>query len=211
MIMRNKIPLVYPKIPSPMNCPLKRCTAFEKYDGTNIHWKWDVDFGWMSFGTRRDTYNLDNKLFSEEHPGLEQVIETFEPMRDSLNKCLKNKRIKEATIFTEFFGKNSFAGSHEPDDEKSLIIIDAMFDDVMLSPELFLGELKKQPLANVVYEGKYNARFIEDVRNGKYNVDEGVVCKGVIKDRVYMTKIKTKSYMLKLQGKFDSKWKDYWE
>ncbi len=206
-----KTPLVYPKIPSPSDCPLKTCTGFEKYDGTNIHWKWDADFGWVSFGTRRDTYNLDDAFFSREHPGLEQVIQAFEPIKDKLHKCLDNKKIREATVFTEFFGPRSFAGSHHPDDEKSLVIIDVMFDDYMLPPDLFIGEMKKLPLARVVYQGKYNSAFTEAVRVGKFGVEEGVVCKGLVKDKLYMTKIKTNAYMRKLKNNFDKDWKEYWE
>ena len=50
--------LHYPKIPGSGNSPGSRCIAFEKYDGTNLHWDWDRDFGWHAFGTRRDVFNL---------------------------------------------------------------------------------------------------------------------------------------------------------
>jgi hypothetical protein len=33
--------LYYPKIPGSRNWPGGRCVAFEKYDGTNLHWDWD--------------------------------------------------------------------------------------------------------------------------------------------------------------------------
>ena len=55
---RELIVLHYPKIPGSKDAPLGRCVAFEKYDGTNLHWDWDRDFGWHAFGTRRDEYNL---------------------------------------------------------------------------------------------------------------------------------------------------------
>ena len=48
--------LHYPKILSSRHCPGGRCVAFEKYDGTNLHWAWDRDFGWHGFGTRRDRF-----------------------------------------------------------------------------------------------------------------------------------------------------------
>jgi len=50
--------LHYPKIPSSRKCPQSRCVAFEKYDGTSLHWDWDRGFGWHSFGTRRNEFNL---------------------------------------------------------------------------------------------------------------------------------------------------------
>ena len=50
--------LHYPKIPGSRHCPDGRCVAFEKYDGTNLHWEWEREFGWHSFGTRRDGFTL---------------------------------------------------------------------------------------------------------------------------------------------------------
>ena len=40
--------LVYPKIPDSKNCPHEQCVAFEKYDGTNLHWVWEVELGWYA-------------------------------------------------------------------------------------------------------------------------------------------------------------------
>ena len=48
--------LRYPKIPSSRNAPDGRCIASEKYDGTNLHWEWDRDFGWHSLGPRREEF-----------------------------------------------------------------------------------------------------------------------------------------------------------
>ena len=42
--------LHYPKIPSSSKpAPIGKCVAFEKLDGTNLHWCWDRDFGWHAF------------------------------------------------------------------------------------------------------------------------------------------------------------------
>ena len=53
-----RIKLAYPKIPGSKNSPFKRCIAFEKYDGTNLHWVWEYELGWYGFGTRRDRFDL---------------------------------------------------------------------------------------------------------------------------------------------------------
>lgn len=207
-----RVPLVYPKIPGPMECPLKKIVAFEKYDGTNIHWKWDVDFGWVSFGTRRDQYDYGDKNFALDHPGLEEVFDLFHnEYSEKIARRLKNKSCREIMLFTEFFGKESFAGNHEPDDPKCFKIFDCQFDGDMLPPEEFIQEMKTLPTARVVHQGKYSYQFIEDVRAGNYKVGEGVVCKGIIDQKVYMTKIKTNKYQHKLQSKFNNKWKDHWE
>jgi hypothetical protein len=103
----SRVKLVYPKISDTRNCPLERCIAFEKYDGTNLH------------------------------------------------------------------------------------------------------EFK---IARAVYRGKLTGKFIDDVREGKYGVTEGVVCKGGRNGNdVWMVKIKTYSYMKKLQQAFKDNWENYWE
>ena len=50
--------LYYPKMPDSRNAPLTRCWAFEKYDGTNLHWDWDREIGWHRFGTRREAFEF---------------------------------------------------------------------------------------------------------------------------------------------------------
>src|SRR6187455_86548 len=73
--------LHYPKIPGSRGCPGGRCLAFEKYDGTNLHWDWDRDFGWHAFGTRRDVFNLTAQGIQEfraAHPMLEECVEIFQ-------------------------------------------------------------------------------------------------------------------------------------
>ena len=62
----------------------------------------------------------------------------------------------------------------------------------------------------VMYEGNMNDQFIQDVRDGKYDVVEGVVCKGSIRigahrGGMWMAKVKTKTYLDRLKGKFGEK------
>ena len=221
-----KIPLIYPKIPNPVNCPLKQCIAFEKLDGTNIHWKWNNDNGFYAFGTRRDQYSTDadgTVHFQSSHEGLEPVPSfDYDFYLDNYLSELPKYNKSEVIIFTEFLGPSSFAGSHSRKDEwdsyKS-VIIDVMIDGKFIPPQEFLNDFTEISeykeaqihIPKVVYKGKYTGQFVEDVRNGKYKVDEGVVAKGVVNGEVYMTKIKTNAYMEKLKNQFKDSWKDYWE
>src|SRR5262249_12085428 len=73
--------LHYPKIPGSTNAPSGRCIAFEKDAGTNLHWDWDRDFGWHTFGTRRDEFNLNVSgidLFVQRHTHLRQSVKLFQ-------------------------------------------------------------------------------------------------------------------------------------
>jgi hypothetical protein len=215
-----KVPLVYPKIPSPANCPLKQCIAFEKLDGTNISFYWDADHMYHAFGTRRDKFIMPTKYksssqgiedFRSKHPGLDVDPLKFDSNLE-LDQILRdNFYNSQVIVFAEFLGKNSFAGQHDPLDEKQFIIIDILVDGAMIVPEEFISLFGKFNIPKVIYKGKYTGQFVEDVRNGKYKVNEGVVVKGVVKGKVYMTKIKTNAYLEKLKNKFQDNWKDYWE
>lgn len=215
----SRIKLAYPKIPDSKNCPLKRCIAFEKYDGTNLHWVWEVELGWYAFGTRRDRFDLDTlgiQEFNKAHPGLEEAPGIFlKDFANSLETLFRDNPLYnclELTVFTEFFGTNSFAGMHKKDDPKQLILFDVQTDVGIISPEQFLRDFSGMNIARVVYCGKLTGKFIDDVREGKYGVAEGVVCKGGSGvDELWMVKIKTYAYMNKLKQAFKDDWETYWE
>ncbi len=81
-----------------------------------------------------------------------------------------------------------------------------------ISPSQFVNDFQHLEIARVVYRGKLTGKFTEDVRSGKYNVDEGVICKGGNGgDDLWMVKIKTNAYMSKLKQAFADRWEDYWE
>lgn len=229
-----KIPLVYPKIPDTTGCPLKKCIAYEKYDGTNLHWVWEDTLGWYAFGTRRDRFDLDERgiaAFNEAHPGLSEAVSLFEKSYKFLPykySCVSDD--KEVTIFTEFLGDKSFAGTHQENDPKRLIILDASIirnDKQYMAPPMQFaidyGHFDDDPENNagsktlgfhfprMLYSGSYSGQLVEDIRNGKYQVNEGAVIKGVVNGQTYMAKVKTNAYMERLKTQFKDNWKDYWE
>lgn len=220
-----KISLAYPKIPDGFNCPLNNCWAYEKYDGTNMHFVCNKD-GWHSFGTRRNRFSLDSTgidEFNNDHPGLEEAPIIFNRVYKDVIQFQNFNINDEFIIFMEFLGDNSFAGTHQKSDKKKLIIIDAMMNNKLLTQESFVNNFlhyqhpdpiidDEYHIAELLYSGKYNWKFLNDVRTGKFGVNEGVVCKGMLKDgQVYMTKIKTNAYLEKLKAAFQDKWEDYWE
>jgi len=238
-----RVPLVYPKIPDGKLCPLTKCIAYEKYDGTNLHWIWKRnsnkpnDGTWTHFGTRRDQFELNEQGitdFNKAHPGLEEAVPIFNRTYRKLGSYPISHKYgpdvgNEVTLFTEFLGDKSFAGMHQSDDPKRLILIDVSvtYKNVgMVDPSQFCidyGHFDDHPknqagskipeyhFSRFIYEGKYTGQFVEDVRTGKYNVGEGVVCKGMYAGKVHMVKIKTNAYMERLKVEFKDKWKNYWE
>jgi hypothetical protein len=215
-----KIKLAYPKIPDTLNCPLKQCIAFEKIDGTNLHFVWTPQDSFHSFGTRRDRYPYNDAgfaQFSQAHPGLDGIKAAFVAVEQALDAYLLDNpnyataADSEVIIFAELIGKRSFAGSHHVEDEKKLIIFDVQVGGAMLPPEQFIRDFAAFPLPKVVFQGKFTGQLFKDVRDDKFKVNEGVVVKGVVNGQVYMAKIKTEAYLQKLKEKFGDKWKEYGE
>jgi hypothetical protein len=230
--------LHYPKMSGSAAAPLGRCVAFEKLDGTNLHWCWDRDFGWHAFGTRRDEFNLTpdgETAFGTAHPGLERAAPVFrETLAEPLDAILRDHpnyaNFTAVKAFTEFVGPNSFAGAHVPDDPMRTVLFDVYAEGYgFVSPQQFIADFAHLPTPRVVYQGKLTGAFLEAVREGKYGVAEGVVCKGVgdrpaqrntgastgiVKsegDAVWMVKVKTYAYLERLKESFGAKWQDYWE
>jgi hypothetical protein len=213
--------LYYPKIPGSRDAPAGRCVAFEKYDGTNLHWDWDREFGWHSFGTRRDEYDLSDAgvaRFTAAHAHLHECVGVFHStLATGLESIFTDhesyKEFAGFRVFTEFLGPNSFAGLHKPDDSKRLVLFDVLAEPAgMLGPQQFAADFGHLPIARVVYRGRLTGKFAEDVRAGKYDVSEGVVCKGGSGGPdLWMAKIKTYAYMEKLKRSFGERWEDYWE
>lgn len=204
-----KIDLIYPKIPENSDKFHGKCIAFEKYDGTNMHWFWDANNGWR-FGTRRTQFPLNRKgiaEFTKEHSELAPAPHLFNDLwRDKLTVYCNTHHywIHDFIFFTEFYGPNSFAGGHskqdELDDTQELILIDVSLNGKLVFPEEFVRLFQPNfPSAKVIYTGKYSGQFAEDVRKGKYNINEGVVVKGVVDGEVFMTKVKTKDYLKRLE------------
>jgi hypothetical protein len=196
----------YPSILGSKFCTIgKPGIAFYKYDGSNLRWEWNKKSGWNKFGTR-------NLLFDRTTEPYNQSIEMFlDDIGPKIIEELKqiDRNLIKTTAFTEFFGPNSFAGSHEDDDPKELRLFDVMmYRKGFIPPDQFVEMFGKYKWsAEVIYRGEIDLQFIQDVREGKYPVVEGVVCKG--DDFVF--KVKTNEYLAKLKRVFQDKWEDYAE
>jgi hypothetical protein len=213
-----RVNLAYPKIPGSKHWPSGRCVAFEKYDGTNLHWVWERELGWYAFGTRRNRFDLDDvgiAEFNKSHPGYEDAPAIFNrEFAQALELSFGQNPdydSDEITVFTEYLGEDSFAGLHKAEDPKQLVLFDIQTERGMVGPEQFVEEFGGLNIANVVYRGKLTGKFVADVRQGKFGVAEGVVCKGGSGESLWMIKIKTQAYMERLQKTFSDNWEDYWE
>ncbi len=193
----------YPEIQGPRKAPREHCIAFYKYDGSNIRVEWTKKRGWFKFGSRKQLID-DTHPFLGDAPGI--FLETY---GEDLEIIFKNNRIfrncRNVTVFVEYFGPNSFAGQHDPDDKKEVVLLDvSIHKKGMLSANDFIKVFSEVKTPEIIYEGKFNAQFIQDVENGKYPVEEGVVAKGQLpKGRpphnLWMAKCKTRKWMDRLK------------
>lgn len=205
----------YLSILGPSGAPHEQCIAFYKYDGSNLRWEWRPKKGWSKFGTRR-------QLFDETHEIFKPAIEIFqrkyaEPLEKVIKDTKEYRNAEYATAFTEFLGPKSFAGWHELEEPKDLILFDIqIYKKGIIGPREFLKRFGHLEIPRVVYEGVLNESFKESVRNslqgdGQMDLNEGVICKGGHGHELWMRKIKTMDYLKRLKEKFGEKWEEFWE
>jgi hypothetical protein len=202
--------LEYPSIINSSKAPRSPCIAFNKLDGSNLRLKWNRKNGIVLFGTR-------TQLFDESHPIFGEAINLI---KDKYGKFLNEyflskdfQNARECQAFFEFFGPNSFAGNHDPNDKKDVVLLDILIghkERYFILPQDFVKLGKYVQIPEIIYEGNLNDEFIKDVREGKYPVYEGVVCKGREKSgafmgKQWMCKIKTNKYLEDLKTKFGEK------
>lgn len=215
--------LQYPSILGVKKMPLgQKCYAFYKYDGSNLRFEWSAKKGWNKFGSR-------TQMIDRNHEVLGEGVDIFtEKMGDQIIERLKRaypkefKNIERVTAFAEFYGENSFAGSHDENDEKKLRLFDIfLFKKGFIGPKEFVdifGDWDKS--AEVVYQGNLNEELIQKIRHSALDklLNEGVICKGS-NDKiqfkkygsVWMTKIKTFEYINRLKSRYQERWEDFAE
>lgn len=209
----------YPSIPKVLDKFIgKDCIGFKKYDGSCIASEWHKNQGWYKWATRGHLFDKTDKTFG-------CAVDIFASQAELLEKAIRDNypKAESAIVFMEFLGPNSFAGLHDPgilqvenNNPKELILFDVnIHKRGFVSPLDFVSKFGHIRSAEVVYQGKLTEDFIKDVKEGKYPVDEGVVCKGMINPNnshsLWMCKIKTWDYLAKIQKIFGTGYKNYWE
>jgi len=173
----------------------KSCYSFYKYDGSNLRWEWNKKRGFYKYGSRK-------RLFDESDEQFGKALLLFkEKYEEPISRILVDKfKQDKVVIFTEYFGENSFAGSHEKTDEMELRLFDVhIIKKGLLSPKEFLktfGDLDFS--AELLYEGNFNKEYIQKIRESS-DLNEGVVVKGGKGHSLWLSKIKTLSYLEKLK------------
>lgn len=171
---------------------------FDKLDGSNVRSSWDRKKGFWKFGKRHG-------LLDDSNPHLtlaENLIR--ETYSESLGRIFHDERWTEATAFFEFWGPQSFAGSHVEGDEFRVTLFDvSVFKKGFLEPRAYLKLFKDVPHAELLFQGNFNHEVEQEIRAGLLEgmTFEGVVCKGACETpgRPLMFKVKSQAWFDKLK------------
>lgn len=183
------------------------CIGFDKLDGSNFRAEWSRKRGFYKFGTRSTMIDIKDENFGRAIPIF------LEKYNDSLSKIFidKYKKVENFVVFAEYFGENSFAGQHDPEDDMDIVLFDVnQYKRGFISPYEFIDNFGHLSIPNIIYEGKYTDHLINDVKNNIYNLKEGLVVKGISKTKkdnefIWQVKIKTNLWLEKFRNKFGNK------
>jgi len=182
----------YPTITSEVD-PEAFIYVFNKLDGSNIRAEWSRKRGgFWKFGAKTRLLDSHDPVLGEA-PGLAKA--GFERQLDGI---FRGMRLERAVAFFEFFGPNSFAGSHVAEPHK-VVLIDVATEKGMLPPDKFIRHFDGVEHASMLATGCAIPKFVEAVRNREVErmTFEGVVCKSL--DSPLMFKIKSRAWLAKLK------------
>lgn len=186
----------YPEIPYKISDIPVYC--FDKLDGSNIRAEWTRKTEFSKFGSRHRLIDKNDSQFGE---AVDLILYTY---GDVLSSVFREERYTEAVAFFEFYGANSFAGTHVSDEDHYVTLIDVnVYKRGILPPKEFLKLFGHLGIPNMVYYGRPGHDFVESVRNRtlKGITFEGVVCKSMHKNKPLMFKIKTRDWIRKIKDK----------
>lgn len=187
--------------------------VFDKIDGSNFRAKWTRKHGFNLFGTRTQLVDETTNYWGD-------VVKLFNETRaEALSKYFTDKtKADNIIVFSEFHGENSYAGKHK-DEPHKLTVFDVYDPKIksFMGPENFINYIGSvTEIPRVFANTELNYELVQDVREGKYDVVEGVICKGIERKGnfaggVPMYKIKTMQYLDRLKENFKDMWEQYGE
>ena len=193
----------YPEIPGPSKAPKLPCLGFYKFDGSCTRYEWSRKRSWHKYGTRR-------RLFDASDPEFGPAIQIFqETYADDIARVLTDNKhyrgVEVVTVYCEYFGPSSFSCYQNWKEPHELVLFDVeLYKKGFVAPRDFVTDFGHLKIPSVVYEGNCNDHFVQDVKDGRYPVAEGVVAKGVLESRkpphnLWRAKVKTQWWIDELK------------
>ena len=186
----------YPSIPREIKQGLS-IYAFDKIDGSHIRCEYNSKKGFYKFGSRKRLLGTDQvAIHKAEHIILNNWSEAF-------SRIAKKQRWDRAVLFFEFAGPNSFAGTHNENDNHDVWLIDvAPYKKGILPPKEFVDLFGELQITDLLYHGPCDYDFIQSVKKSTLEgvTEEGVVCKAKSKHGIpTMFKIKSERWLTRLK------------
>ena len=175
--------------------------VFEKLDGSNIRAEWSPKHGFYKFGTRK-------RLLGEDDPMFGKAIGLIRQQEVALGKIFKSERFEGVVCYFEFLGENSFAGLHEPEPHKVVLLDVDVYKQGFIHPNAFLKTFTGQvEIPKFIYHGKLNHEVEEKIRKGEFEGAsfEGVVCKSAPPKKWFlpiMFKVKNQAWIDKVEERY---------
>jgi hypothetical protein len=173
---------------------------FEKLDGSNIRVEWSRKNGFYKFGTRTQLLGEGNPFF----PAIDLFMGKYS---DDLERIYRDQRYDSATCFMEYLGPNSFAGNHEEDDVKDVVLFDVNpYKKGILGPNDFLKLFGDLHITEYLGTMNITEEVVRQVNTGEFEgmSFEGIVGKALVKKQLKMTKIKNHAWLDKLKSECKS-------
>ncbi len=172
----------------------KEIIMFDKLDGSNIRAEWSKKKGFYKFGSR--THLIDNS-----HAMLGEAVDLINEKQETLTSIFNECKWERVVSFFEFYGENSFAGSHEREAHKVTLLDVNVYKRGIISPQEFIKLFADVDIPNVLHNGILTDNMIASIRDGSLSgmTFEGVVCKYNKHKNVQMFKIKNKQWIDKLK------------
>lgn len=183
----------YPSIPQrlPKRYRTEPLYIFDKIDGSNLRFEWNREEGWHRWGTR-------TQIIDHTHPVFGSAWELFcDTLSEPLEFVAYDQRWSSMTVFAEFWGSQSFAGKHDPNDTKRLTLFDVSpYKKGFLHPEQFMEWFGTLDVPLYLGQHVWSPDFLEQVTTGTIDgiTHEGVVGKAGSGHRRVMVKAKTQSW-----------------
>ena len=181
--------------------------AFDKLDGSNLRFEYSKKKGFYKFGTR-------NVMIDEKNEQFGKAIPIFlNKYADELGKIFNSKAYRNHlsfVCFAEFLGENSEYGRHQEEDNFDVVLFDVnVYKKGFVKPKDFVNDFGHLHVPKIVYQGNLNKDFVEDVKQNKFDLKEGVIAKGVVgtkkSEQIYYCKIKTNQWLENLKSKYGEK------
>ena len=183
----------YPTIPR-QNSRLSYSYVFDKLDGSNIRAEWNPKKGFYKFGSRTRLLGTDQEFIAEAQ---ELILEKYSA---GLGRIFKKQQYPRAMAFFEFFGENSFAGTHHDEPHQVILLDVAPYKKGMTLPREFLKLYGDVGIPDLLFDGGVDIDIIQAVQGGYLPgvTFEGVVVKGADSKNgkiIQMFKIKSQAWL----------------